>query len=300
MRFQKGNSHITSGQILVSSWEEAHRRMEASIKVNISDVLCSKQLYIQMEHQVLSLLPLYIVSWSHAPKLLLICRDQEEFSFFCITWLLALFFPLCTCFSNSKGWLQLEWRTGFGRTRYSFRFSWESAETLGWIALFLFAKFWTWQTKKEFFAVRSESVCSFQHGAGLAIINLPVFQFLVLSSGLLLPQEAQMLVALECLLGTFKGLWVFVPCCSLSFLMGYAMLCAVQRYLYCLSFTDCWFQETAPDNPVCLCLCSTSTYFDLIIWKCRFFQTLFSLHAFKNHVHIELTGPWSHKMTLRK
>lgn len=115
MRFQKGLVHITSGQILVSSWEEMNRRMEASIKVDISDVLCWMQFYLQMEHHVFTALPLYIVNWTHDPKLLLIsCRDQEEFSF-CKTWplsFLALSFSLCTCFWNTKGWPQIEWRRG--------------------------------------------------------------------------------------------------------------------------------------------------------------------------------------------
>lgn len=62
MRFQKAHVHIASGQILGSSWEEMHRRMEASIKVNISDVLCSMQFYLQMEHYVLTALPFYIVN----------------------------------------------------------------------------------------------------------------------------------------------------------------------------------------------------------------------------------------------
>lgn len=64
MEFQKGDFHITSGQSLVSSWKELHsiRRMEASIEVNISDVLCSMQLYMQMEHRVFAALPLYIAN----------------------------------------------------------------------------------------------------------------------------------------------------------------------------------------------------------------------------------------------
>lgn len=64
MGFQKGYFHITSGQSLVSFWKELHsmRRMEASIKVNISDVLCSMQFYLQMEHHVFTALPLYIAN----------------------------------------------------------------------------------------------------------------------------------------------------------------------------------------------------------------------------------------------
>lgn len=50
--------------------------------------------------------------------------------------------------------------------------------------------------KRNFFPTRSESAGSFQHGAGITTVNLPVFQFLVLSSGFLLQQKAQMLAAL--------------------------------------------------------------------------------------------------------
>lgn len=51
--------------------------------------------------------------------------------------------------------------------------------------------------KKRFvFPARSESVGSFQHGEGITTVSFPVFQFFVLSSGFLLLQKAQMLVAL--------------------------------------------------------------------------------------------------------
>lgn len=50
--------------------------------------------------------------------------------------------------------------------------------------------------KGFFFAARSESVASFQHGVEFTAVNLLVFQFLAHSSGFLLPQKAQMLVAL--------------------------------------------------------------------------------------------------------
>lgn len=181
-----------------------HGKMEASIKVNISDVLCPVQFYLQVEHNVFTALPLYIVNHSHSPKLLLIsCRDQEEFFFFYITWLLsflALFFCLCTCFWYIKCWPQLErgredW---FWQDKMQFqvllRKCWKVA---GVLRSFSQSSEHNRQ-KRKFFAAKSESVCSFQHGTGIVIVYLPVFQFLVLSSRLLLSQEAQMFVALGC------------------------------------------------------------------------------------------------------
>lgn len=115
--------------------------------------------------------------------------------------------------------------------------------------------------------------CNMGH-FNIVIVNLPVFQFLVLSSVLLLPQEAQMLVALgwplSCPWVPSRVCGFLSPAVVCSFLWD--MLCPV----LCRSTFSAWVPLPAGFRRQFLTtqviLCSTSAYSGLIIWKCRFFR----------------------------